>query len=118
MMLIPDGATWFFRVHDDRFGLFMTGFDCIQIGPSDWKATVGREERQKLLELLQWDDGESYWYFGSAESIEIEFDGRCILRGHDGMGFVCFSKHFHVPEVFRLRYFIDGEGCAGQAEDW
>jgi hypothetical protein len=113
--MIPEGAVWTFRNHYKKFNSFMQGIDCVEVAPSDWQATIGNQEKLLLLELLEWEDEDSYWMFGGAESIEIEFDGQLILRSWDGMNVVDFSKDFAVPDTFRQKYFAD---CAGYAHDW
>ena len=118
LALIPDGSTWIFEASLDNFEDLMPGIECVKAGSGDWSAVVGSHERQLLLELLKMEDEENYWFFGTAYLINIEYDGQLILRSYDGMEFVEFSKHFEVPEAFRLKYFIEGEGKAKQANKW
>ena len=118
MALIPDGATWIFESSSDDFDDLMPGIKCVKINYGNWSAVIGSHERQLLIELLKIEDEESYWFFGTAWTVDIELDGQRIFKGHDGMEFVEFSKNFQVSDAFRLKYFFDGEGKAGQAVEW
>lgn len=116
--LVPDGATWFFRVHEDDFGSFLPGIKGEQVGPYEWKALIGRAERQTLLHVLAQDHDDQEWWFAGAESIIVELEGKRILEGFDGMEFVYFSRYFRVSDEFYSKYFEGEDERAGQAKDW
>ena len=93
----------------------MPGINCELTERGDWKAKIGSKEKQLFLERLQWEDEDSYWMFGGAWHMAIEFKGKTIMLSWDGMSMVNFSKDFVVPADFQQKYFAD---CAGYAADW